>query len=239
MNIIIKNDKQQWAASAADIIQEVIASKADPRLILPTGETPLPVYAELVRRYEAGAISFKPVCTYNLDEYVGLSHEHPQGYYYFMNKNLFSKIDILPENAHVLCGTAENLQAECAAYEQQASDIDLALIGIGNNGHIAFNEPGTPFDSVTHVQELTESTIVANSRLFDDISEVPRSSLTMGIGTIMRAKKILLIASGPAKAEAIYRALREEPTTDMPASALQLHPDVTLVLDEAAAAKLG
>ena len=205
-----------------------------------TGSTPLDLYAELVRLYEAGEISFKDVTTFNLDEYVGLEPTHDQSYRYFMDTNLFNLIDLDPAAVHIPSGidtSAENLAAYDAAIAQ-AGGVDMQLLGIGVNGHIGFNEPGTPLESLTHVVELTESTREANKRFFDSIDDVPTHAATMGIKTVMNAKKLMLIALGENKADAIAATINGPVTPEVPASVLQLHPDVVVFLDEGAASKL-
>lgn len=216
-------------------------SRPQPVLGFATGSSPLGLYRELIRRYQAGEISFKEVRGFNLDEYVGLPPEHPQSYAHFMRENLFDHIDIDLGRTHIPRGSADDPQAEAAAYDAllaQWGPIDAQILGIGVNGHIGFNEPGTPFSARTHVVDLAEETRTSNARFFDSIDQVPRQAITMGIASILEAKEILLLATGEAKALAIKRAFREPPTPDVPASALQGHPGVTLMLDRAAASAL-
>ena len=199
---------------------------------LATGSTPIGLYRCLVEDYEAGALSFKDVTSFNLDEYRGLDPQHDQSYRYFMEHNLFSHVDIDPARTHVPDGACPDAAAACAAYEQsiaEAGGLGLQLLGLGHNGHIGFNEPAPEFPKETHCVELTESTINANSRLFERREDVPTQAITMGIGTIMKAKKILLIA-GPDKAEIVEKACFGKVTPEVPASVLQLHPDVTVIL---------
>ncbi|RLI23840.1 glucosamine-6-phosphate deaminase, partial [Candidatus Bathyarchaeota archaeon] len=186
-------------------------------------------------------LSFSRVTTFNLDEYVGLPPDHPQSYHYYMFHNLFDHVDVRRENVHIPDGMAENLDEECRRYEEaikEAGGIDLQLLGIGRNGHIGFNEPGSPFDSRTRVVKLSEQTRKDNARFFNSIDEVPTHAITMGIGTIMEARRIILIASGEAKAEAIAKAVKGPKTVDVPASALQDHPDCLFIIDKEAASLL-
>jgi glucosamine-6-phosphate deaminase len=225
----------------AQIIVDAIKNKPDIVLGLATGSTPVGMYQNLIKKHKAGEVSFSEVKTFNLDEYVGLTQDHPCSYYYFMQENLFKDIDIKSESINLPNGTADDLEAECKDYEDKiaaSGGIDLQVLGIGHNGHIGFNEPDTPFESITQIVQLAQSTIDANSRFFDNADQVPRQALSMGIKTIMQAKKILLIAKGEDKADIIKRALHGPITPDVPASVLQLHPDVTVILDEAAASKL-
>ena len=193
----------------------------------------------LVEDYEAGALSFKDVTSFNLDEYRGLDPQHDQSYRYFMEHNLFSHVDIDPARTHVPDGACPDAAAACAAYEQsiaEAGGLGLQLLGLGHNGHIGFNEPAPEFPKETHCVELTESTINANSRLFDSVDDVPREAYTMGIGTIMAAKEILVVANGSDKADIVRRAFFGPVTPEVPASILQFHPNVTVVVDKEAGA---
>lgn len=241
MNIIITKDYDEMSERAFEIMREVVTAKPDAVLGLATGSTPLGLYALMVRDRAQNGTSYKRIRAVNLDEYVGLDAAHPQSYAYFMRKNLFDGIDIDLNNTHIENGTATDRQAECDRYNALLDKLprDVQVLGIGRNGHIAFNEPGTPFDSVTHVTELTESTVTANSRMFDDISEVPTSAFTMGLKNIYDSKRILILASGADKADAVYELVRGEVGPAVPATILQSHPDCTLVCDRAAAAKLG
>lgn len=241
MNIIVCNDKKEFDQKAAQILASQIQNKPDSVLGLATGGTPVGMYQELIKMYENKELSFEQVKTFNLDEYVGLDKDHPQSYHAYMYENLFNHVDIKKENVNLPDGRAEDLEQECAAYEQkikEAGGIDLQVLGIGHNGHIGFNEPNTPFQAVTHVVDLDERTIQANSRFFDSIDEVPRKAISMGIKSIMQAKKIMLMATGADKAEIIAKALQGPVTPEVPASVLQLHPNVTVVLDKEAASKL-
>lgn len=222
---------------AAEMIVAAVNAKRDAVLGLATGSTPLPLYGELVKAYRAGEVSFRGIRTVNLDEYVGLSETHEQSYRYFMNENLFKQIDIDLSNTFVPNGTAADSAAACDAYEariEALGGIDLQLLGIGLNGHIGFNEPADTFSKRTHVVELTESTREANKRFFASIDNVPTQAITMGIGTIFAAKKLILVCTGEKKAEILKRSLTGEVDPRVPASILQFHPDVTVFADEAA-----
>lgn len=240
MKVIITKDYARMSAQAALIAAEIIERKPDAVLGLATGSTPIGMYSELIRMYEEGRLSFKNVKTVNLDEYVGLGREDVQSYVYFMNENLFNRIDVDKSNTHLPNGKAVDLQAECARYSALLSSLgrDLQVLGLGSNGHIGFNEPGTPFSSVTHVVNLTENTITDNSRLFARREDVPKTAITMGVSEILRAERILMLASGKNKARAVYRAVKGEVSEDCPASVLQTHKDAVLVLDEQAASLL-
>ena len=234
MKVII-DSAQNIAAMAAQ--QYVALLKRKPNAILggATGSTPLGLYAELVRLNKAGEISFKDASSFNLDEYVGLDGTHDQSYRYFMDHNLFDHIDIDKSRTRVPSGIDVS---DPAAYDKEieaAGGVDLQLLGIGNNGHIGFNEPGTPFGSLTHIVELTESTREANKRFFKSIDAVPTHAVTMGVKTVMQARSIILMAIGPAKAPIMKEMLQGPVTENVPASVLQLHPDVTVYMDYEAA----
>ncbi len=241
MNIVVCKNQETQGEAAACIFAAQVLRKPDCVLGFATGSTPLHTYAALTSLYQRGVLSFRNVRTYNLDEYVGLDPNHEQSYARFMEDNLFSKIDIRNENHHVPNGIAADVDAEAGRYEaeiQAAGGIDLQLLGIGLNGHIGFNEPGDTFPNGTHCVTLTESTIEANKRFFATADEVPRRALSMGIGTIMRAREIVLLISGAAKADIALAALKGPVTSKVPASILKLHSHVTVILDEAAAARL-
>lgn len=240
MNVIVVENYQQIGQLGAQIIAGVIKNNPNAVLGLATGTSPIGIYQNLVEMCQKGEISFANVKTVNLDEYVGLDGTHPQSYRYFMNDNLFNHVDIDKANTFVPNGVAENLQEECTRYTTLVNNLvqDIQLLGIGSNGHIAFNEPGTPFDSTTHVVNLTENTIKDNSRLFEDISQVPTKALTMGIANIMNAKRILIVANGKNKAQAVYDMVKGQVNTTCPASVLQKHPDVTVIVDKDAASLL-
>ena len=239
-NIIIKDNYDEVSAEAFKVMKEVV-KKENCVLGLATGSSPVGLYKEMIKDYEAGNTSYKNIRSWNLDEYVGIPHTHEQSYWTFMHENLFNHIDIKEENVHVPCGEGDDIEQNCKDYEKSMEGviIDLQVLGIGSDGHIAFNEPGTPFDSLTHIMDLTEQTCQDNARFFDnDINQVPTHAVTMGLASIMRARKIVLIATGANKADAVYGMIKGALTTDCPASILQAHPDVTVVLDKAAAAKL-
>jgi glucosamine-6-phosphate deaminase len=246
MNILIFDNYEQISSAAADIFAKVLTQKPNAVLGLATGSTPLGMYRELIRRHKEERLSFARATTFNLDEYIGFSPEHPQSYRRFMQENLFSQIDIPPENTHVPLGNIPNEQFDsyetfCDFYESQiakAGGIDVQILGIGSDGHIAFNEPGTPLDSRTHVVALTEQTIRDNARFFESIRDVPRRAITMGVGTILETRKIVLLATGKNKAEAIRGAIEEHMTVQNTASALQNHSDTTVILDRDAASLL-
>ena len=241
MKIYVVKDYEAVSKQAAEIISDQIKEKQNSVLGLATGSSPIGIYKLLVEKYKAGAISFKEIRTVNLDEYKGLNELNENSYHYYMNDNLFSKVDINPANINIPNGMALNDNAECARYEEvikSLGGIDLQLLGLGENGHIGFNEPGTPFKVRTHVVDLTESTIHANSRLFERIEDVPRQAYSMGVNTIMGAKKILLVVNGAKKADALAKVINGPVSTEVPGSVLQTHPDVTIICDEEAAAKL-
>ncbi len=242
MKVIICGDYDAMSACAAGIFASAIKAKPDVVLGLATGTTPVGLYAELARRNKAGEVSFKRVRTFNLDEYVGLAPDHEQSYRRFMNAKFFDHVDIDKANTRVPDGAAADLAAECRAYEEgmkAAGGVDLQLLGIGSNGHIGFAEPGSPGDGRTSVVDLAESTITDNSRLFLSAEEVPRRALSMGIGTIIEAREIVLLASREGKAGAVAWAVEGPVAADCPASFLQEHTNVTFVIDEAAASGLG
>ena len=241
MRIYQAEDYKSMSRRAANIISAHVILKPDCVLGLATGSTPIGAYQQLIEWYKKGDLSFAETKTVNLDEYLGLSPHHEQSYRYFMQTNLFDHIDIKQENTHVLNGLARDPQAECQAYNKLIRDlggIDLQLLGMGHNGHIAFNEPGDDFGLETHVVDLTDSTIDANQRFFESRDEVPRHALSMGIKNIMNARRILVVVSGEEKADIVCKAFAGPVTKDVPASVLQLHPDVTLVGDKAAIHKL-
>ena len=235
MKLIVVKDYEAMSRKGADIISALLTLKSDAVLGLATGSTPVGMYKELSRRNKAGEISFKDVTTVNLDEYYPLSPENNQSYRYFMNDNLFNHIDIDKEKTHVLNGLASDAERECDDYEMlidSLGGIDLQVLGIGRNGHIGFNEPGDFLYPRTHKTSLTDSTIEANSRFFDSKDDVPRFSLTMGIGTILKAKRIIVLASGKDKKDAVQKMLSNTIDTQCPASLLSLHCDVTVIVTE-------
>ncbi len=241
MKIIKTADYNEMSKKAANIIAAQMILKPDSVLGMATGSSPIGTYKELIKKYEEGDIDFSDITTVNLDEYKGLPRTSEQSYYYFMNENLFNHVNINKERTHVPNGMIEDAEEECGNYEaliKQLGGIDLQLLGLGHNGHIGFNEPAEQFDKETHCVDLQESTIQANKRFFDSIDDVPRKAYTMGIGTIMSAKKILVVVSGADKAEIVKKAFTGPVTPSVPASILQMHPDVTIVCDAAAYAEL-
>lgn len=237
MKIYKAKDYNDMSRKAANILSAQVIMKPDAVLGLATGSTPLGAYSQLIEWYKKGDIDFSLVTTVNLDEYKGLTKDNPQSYYRFMCENFFDHINIDKKNVNIPDGMQENSYVECERYNsviRSVGGIDMQLLGIGGNGHIGFNEPGCAFETETHCVQLTESTINANSRFFDSIDEVPKEAYTMGIKSIMQAKKILLIASGENKAKALYEAICGPVTPKNQASILQLHNDVTIVADEAA-----
>ena len=240
IRIYLEKDYEGMSRRAANVIAAEIIKKPDCVLGLATGSTPIGTYKNLIDMCNKGEISFKDVTTVNLDEYKGLAGTHDQSYRYFMNDNLFNHVDIVMENTNVPDGLAEDADEECARYDELVESLgfaDLQLLGLGNNGHIGFNEPDSVYTKATHVVNLTESTIDANKRFFASADDVPRQALTMGMGCIMAARRVLLIANGEGKAEAIYNAFSGPITPECPASILQLHPDVVVICDEAALSK--
>ena len=239
MRIYREKDYDAMSRRAANIISAEVIRRPDCVLGLATGSTPIGTYKQLAAWNQRGDFSFKEVHSVNLDEYKGLSGDHDQSYRYFMEHNLFSHVDIDPARTHVPDGACPDADAACAAYEQaiaEAGGLGLQLLGLGHNGHIGFNEPAPEFPKETHCVALTESTINANSRLFDSADDVPREAYTMGIGTIMAAKEILVVANGADKADIVRRAFFGPVTPEVPASILQFHPNVTVVVDKEAAA---
>lgn len=238
MRIYIADDYEQMSVKAALIVAGQITMKADSILGLCTGSTPIGMYKELVKMHQQQGLDFSQVITFNLDEYWGLSPENDQSYHYFMHENFFNHVNVKPNNIHIPNGLAEDINDECKRYEEairQANGLDLQVLGIGRNGHIGFNEPATEFIGETHLVELDTDTINANARFFASRAEVPTQAITMGIKTIMQAKKILLLANGEGKAQAIKEAVTGEVNPSVPASILQLHPDCTFLVDKAAA----
>lgn len=238
MKVIITKNYEEMSKVAGDILAEQIKNNPESVLGLATGSTPIGLYKHLIELNKKGIISFKTINTVNLDEYVGLEPTHDQSYRYFMNTNLFDHVDIDKNNTNVPSGIAKDFDAECERYEnviKNLGGIDIQLLGIGNNGHIGFNEPDDHFAKLTHVTGLTKSTIEANARFFEKENDVPTKAISMGIKTIFGAKKILLVASGESKAQTIFDTVNGEITPNVPASILQLHSDVTIVCDEAAA----
>lgn len=241
MKVIIVGDKQAMGKTGAEIIAAGMEAKATFVLGLATGSTPVPVYEELIRMHKQENLDFSTTITFNLDEYVGLEPTHAQSYRCFMNAKLFDHVNIAKNNTHVPDGMAADVDAHCEEFEgmiQDVGGIDCQVLGIGGNGHVGFNEPGSSLASYTREVDLTPETIQANARFFESAEEVPKQAVTMGIGTILDAEMILIFASGANKAEAVAQALEGPVTAMVPASALQLHPNVIWVLTEDAASGL-
>jgi glucosamine-6-phosphate deaminase len=241
MDIITTQDYDELAQRAAEIVVGALKKKPKMVLGLATGSTPEGLYARLVEAHEQEGLDFSQVVTFNLDEYVGLPPDHAQSYRRFMNEKLFDHINIKPANTHVPDGLAPSLGKHCRQYEKmirEAGGIDLQVLGIGRDGHIAFNEPGTSLGSRTHVAALTRETIEDNARFFEKPQDVPRFAVTMGIGTVLEARKCVLLASGSGKADAVRAAVEGPVTSSITASALQLHPDTVAIVDRGAASKL-
>lgn len=241
MQIYRAKDYEDMSRKAANIIASQVVLKPDCVLGLATGSTPIGAYKNLVEKYEQGDLDFSQVTTVNLDEYKGLPRENDQSYYYFMHDNLFDHVNVKPENTHLPDGTKEDANEECARYEELIRSLggqDLQLLGLGHNGHIGFNEPDAVFEKTTHCVDLQESTIEANKRFFASADDVPKQAYTMGIGTIMQAKRILVVVSGEDKADTVAKAFFGPVTPEVPASILQFHKDVILVADEAALSKV-
>ena len=241
MRIYKGKDYADMSRKAANIISAQVIMKPDCVLGLATGSTPIGLYQQLVAWYEKGDLDFSEVRTVNMDEYKGLSRENDQSYYYFMHHNLFDHVNLPAENSHLPNGMEPDSDKECRRYSElirSMGGVDLQLLGIGHNGHIGFNEPGDAFDNDVHCVDLTQSTIEANKRFFASADDVPKQAYTMGIKTIMQAKKILIVASGEDKADIVRDAFFGPITPKVPASVLQLHNDVTLVADEAALSKI-
>jgi len=237
MRMIIARDYQELSKKAADIIAEVIKNKPNAVLGLATGSTPIGMYKQLVTYNKDKLVDFSKVTTFNLDEYVGIPANHPKSYQYFMKDNFFDHTNIDQKRTHIPNGMTSNIELECNDYDEMIrahGGIDIQVLGIGNNGHIGFNEPDDTLTVGTHVTRLTEDTIKANARFFDSMDEVPTKAITMGLGDIMKAKEIILIASGEAKADIISKLLAGKIDTQMPASLLQIHPNVTVIVDQLA-----
>ena len=238
MRVVVLPTADDVSRRATEVIIGCVQQKSNAVLGLATGGTPLSTYREMIKAQQAGKVSFREVTTFNLDEYVGLGPEHPQSYRHFMCEHLFSKADFDVDKCHVPDGLASDYNAYCESYEQKIRDsggIDLQLLGIGTDGHIAFNEPGSSLASRMRLKALTERTRVDNSRFFADAEEVPYLAMTMGVGTILEARRILMLATGANKANAVRAFIEGPVTAQITASALQLHPQVTVLLDESAA----
>lgn len=241
MNILIMKDYTEMSRQAALLVAASIALKPDIVIGLPTGKTPIGMYNELVMIHKNGFVDFRKVTTFNLDEYVGLGRDEPCSFYSYMQRHLFRHINVQPGNVHIPDGKARDLWSECMRYEEiirQNGPIDLMILGIGHNGHIGFNEPSSEFIPETHVENLSEQTRRANARYFGSLRDVPRQAITMGLGTIMLSRKIILLAHGRDKSDTILRALKGNITPRFPASVLRMHRDCTFILDEKAAGKI-
>ncbi len=239
---MLKKNRDELNREAARIIASAVRRDPSLTLGLATGSTTVGVYAELARMHREEGLDFSRVVTFNLDEYVGLSAEHPQSFRYFMQQNLFRHINVNPANIHIPDGSRRgNYDEYCAAYEEsirQAGGIDLQILGIGRNGHIGFNEPASSLGSRTRLKALTQETLEDNRKFFSNAEEMPKCAITVGIGTILEARRIVLLAAGSSKAKAVARAIEGPITASVTASALQLHPDVTFIVNEEAAAEL-
>lgn len=241
MNIIVLKDEKEVSEKAAQIIKDVISNNEEAVLGLATGSSPIKTYENLIEMNKNGKISFKKIKTINLDEYIGLDGNHTQSYRHFMNEKLFNHIDIDKENTYVPNGVSKNFEETAKEYEKLIDNLggqDIQILGIGRNGHIGFNEPNEELEMNTHIESLTESTIEANKRFFDSINDVPKEAISMGIGSIFKAKKIILIAFGESKADAIAALGDGKITTQNPSTLLKLHPDITIIVDEKAGSKL-
>jgi glucosamine-6-phosphate deaminase len=241
MEVIVKESYEQMSALGANIVARVVRNKPRAVIGLATGSTPIGLYRELIRMHKDEELSFSQIVTFNLDEYIGLPPEHPQSYRHFINQNLFDHIDIRKENTYLPDGMAEDIEFACAEYEKkikEAGGIDLQILGIGSNGHIAFNEPGSSLGSRTRVKTLSPETIRDNARFFPHPEDVPRYAITMGIGTIMETKELILLASGEEKAEAVAMMIEGPITAMVPATVVQLHKKTTVIIERAAAGKL-
>lgn len=241
MNIKVFKKVDDIGEAAATIFSARVIAKPDCVLGLATGSTPIPTYKHMIKLCKKGMTDYSRVATFNLDEYIGLDHSHNQSYYYFMQENLFKGINVPSDNIHVPSGIGEDIDRISRDYDAMidaAGGVDIQILGIGQNGHIAFNEPCDEFPMGTHKVALTENTIEANARFFKNKDEVPKFAITMGIGTIMKAKKIIMVATGANKADAVWGMIEGKVRPQMPASILQMHSDVTVFCDEAAASKL-
>lgn len=241
MNLIVVNNYEEMSIKAAHLFVAQLLNKPNSILGLATGSTPIGVYQQLVKFHSEGIISFEFAKAFNLDEYVGIDKMHPQSYWKFMQDHFFSKVDMPETHQYIPSGMAVSPELEAENYDKtirKAGGIDLQLLGIGRNGHIGFNEPNLKFEAKTHVVDLDEQTIVDNARFFEDISMVPQTAISMGIKTIMQSRQIILLASGKEKSDAIRKMLYGNITPDLPASVLQLHPNVTVIIDKGAASEI-
>jgi len=238
MRIIIADNYEEMSKRAVAMVSSQVILKHDSILGLATGDTPLGMYKELIKLYENKEVDFSDVTTFNLDEYCKLNRENTQSYYYYMNHNFFKYINIKKKNTYILDGISKDINEECRNYDQQIKNkggIDIQVLGIGANGHIGFNEPDVNFEAETHLVKLDEMTIESNSRFFSTKEEVPTTAISMGIKNIMQSRRVILLANGEGKAEAIYKTVKGKICPELPASILQLHPDATLIIDKNAA----
>ena len=241
MRILVCKNYDEMSKKAAQMILSQVTLKPNSVLGLATGSTPIGMYKELVNMYNNKLIDFSEVSTFNLDEYYNLPKSNDQSYDYFMRDNLFKYINVADENINIPNGMVDNIEEECERYDRsikESGGVDIQVLGIGHNAHIGFNEPTINFERGTHLVDLKESTIEANARFFDKIEDVPQKAITMGTGSIFKARKIMLLACGDAKSEAIYNTVYGKVIPEVPASILQFHNDIVLILDEAAASKL-
>lgn len=238
--IIVAENYDEASHEAMKLVRDVLR-KERPVLGLTAGSTPIGLYKEMIEGYQSGELSYRNVRTWNLDEYIGLARSHPQSCHTYMREKLFDHVDIPQENIHIPNGDAEDPEAECERYEASLQDvtIDLQILGLGTDGHIGFNEPGTPFESLTHVAELTEQTRRDNAHYFGgNIELVPKKAISMGLATVMRARRVVVIATGTAKANAVYNMIKGPMKSRCPASALQAHPRLTVIADKEAAQRI-
>lgn len=238
MELIVVKNYEEMSKKAGSIISSQVIIKPNSVLGLATGDTPLGMYNDLVKKYKENEVDFSKVKTFNLDEYYGLEKDNIQSYYFYMMNNFFKFINIDISNVNIPNGTSNNIEEDCLNYERkikEAGGIDIQVLGIGVNGHIGFNEPNVNFEAETHLVNLDEKTIKSNARFFNSIDEVPKQAISMGIKTILQSKKIILLASGESKAEAVYNTVKGKISPEVPSSILQLHQNVTIILDESAA----
>ena len=241
MFVVIKDNYDDISKEAAKIVADRIHRKPNLVLGLATGSSPLGLYKELIRMHKEEGLDFSKVTTFNLDEYIGLPHNHPQSFHYFMFENLFKHVNINPRFIHIPDGMATDIEQHCRWYEDEIKlygGIDLQVLGIGANGHIAFNEPGSSLGSITRIKTLTEKTIKDNARFFNSLDEVPKMAITMGIGTIMNAKELILLANGTSKSDAVKACVEGPITAWVPASIIQMHQKAYVIVDQQAASKL-
>jgi len=241
MRLVVVRDYEELSREAARLVARRLLEKPDLVIALPTGDTPIGMYRELVRLYREGLVDFSQTTTFNLDEYLGIPPDHPQSFKSYMHQHFWDQVNLRKENVHIPSSLPKNPDQECARYESlihEAGGIDLAVLGLGRNGHIAFNEPGTPFESRTHVTQLSEETRRQEAQAFGGLERVPTQAITMGILTIMLAREILLLVAGEEKRETLFRALTGPVSPEVPPSVLQLHPRLTVFSDRAAASLL-